>query len=180
MSETAQTTTIRYALVQSPIGPLLVAAIDEKIVHVAFENQNFDRVLEQLQVKFGLPIKHDEQALSFAATQFAEYFAGTRQDFDLLVHQPTPGRFLTVVQQSLATIPYGQTRTYGQLATLLEKPGAARAVGSACAKNPLPIIQPCHRVVRSDGTPGEFSGTPRAKKYLLAFERGENPEPPAS
>lgn len=178
MSETATTSTIRYGLVPSPIGPLLVAAIGDEIIQVAFENQNFDRILGQLQTKFSLPVRRDDEALLFAANQLDEYFAGSRQDFDLPIHQPSPERFITLVQQHLVTIPYGQTRTYGQLAAELEKPGAARAVGSACARNPLPLLQPCHRVVRSDGTPGEFSGTPRAKQYLLAFEAGEHPEPP--
>lgn len=178
MSETATTAAIRYALVPSPIGPLLVAAIEQEVVQVAFENQNFDRILEQLEAKFGLPLHRDDEALLFATDQLAEYFAGTRHNFDLAIARSTPDRFITLVQQHLATIPYGQTRTYGELAAELEKPGAARAVGSACARNPLPLLQPCHRVVRSDGTPGEFSGTPRAKQYLLALEAGEGPESP--
>lgn len=180
MPTTIPATTVRYALVSSPIGPLLVAAVDQEIVQVAFENQNFARVLEQLQATFGLPVQRDDDALAFAADQFGEYFAGTRKTFDLPTYQGAADRFITRVQHHLVTIPYGQTRTYGQLATELEKPGAARAVGSACARNPLPLLQPCHRVVRSDGTMGEFSGTPRAKQYLLALEAGEHPEPPAS
>lgn len=180
MSETIPATTIRYAFVPSPIGPLLVAAIDQEIVQVAFENQNFDRVLAELQTKFELPIARDDDALTLAAEQLDEYFAGTRENFDLPTHKNSADRFITQVQHHLVTIPYGQTRTYGQLAAELDKPGAARAVGSACARNPLPLLQPCHRVVRSDGTMGEFSGTPRAKQYLLALEAGEHPESPTS
>ncbi|OAV60268.1 methylated-DNA--[protein]-cysteine S-methyltransferase [Enteractinococcus helveticum] len=178
MPETIPATTIRYAFVPSPIGPLLVAPIDQDIVQVAFKNQNFERVLEQLRTRFGLSVEYDDDALAFAAEQLNEYFAGTRQSFDVPIHRNTTDRFMTRVQQHLVTIACGQTRTYGQLATELKKPGAARAVGSACARNPLPLLQPCHRVVRSDGTLGEFNGTPRAKHYVLALEAGENPEPP--
>ena len=180
MARATPETTIRYALIPSPIGPLLVAAIGHEVVQVAFENQNFDRVIEQLHAKFDLPVERDDEALTFAADQFDEYFSGAREKFELPIYPTAADRFITQVQQHLVTIPYGQTRTYGQLATELHKPGAARAVGSACARNPLPLLQPCHRVVRSDGTMGEFSGTPRAKQYLLALEAGERPEPPTS
>ena len=178
MSETISATTIRYALVPSPIGPLLVAAVGSEVVQVAFENQNFERVLEQLHARFELSVERDDDSLAFATEQLEEYFSGTRRCFDLPIHKSAADRFVTRVQQHLVTIPYGQTRTYGELAAELEKPGAARAVGSACARNPLPLLQPCHRVIRSDGTMGEFSGTPRAKQYLLALEAGEDPEPP--
>lgn len=176
MSETVHTATIRYAIMPSPIGQLLIAGTEDGIVHVAFENHDFERVLERLEATTGQPAVHDDAALRYATDQFEEYFAGTRKFFDLPIQQDAPDRFITTVQQNLVTIPYGETRSYGQLAQQLDKPGAARAVGSACARNPLPIIQPCHRVVRADGTYGEFSGTPEAKKYLLAFERGEQPD----
>lgn len=172
--------TVRYALTESPIGPLLVAATDEKIVQVAFENQDFERILHQLKARYGGAVERNDKALEFATDQLAEYFAGTRKTFELTLASPVADRFIEVVQHHLAAIPYGETRTYGQLATELGRPGAARAVGSACARNPLPLLQPCHRVIRSDGTPGEFSGTPRAKQYLLAFEAGEHPESPTS
>jgi len=175
MSRTTTPETVRYAILPSPIGELLVAAIDQEVVHVAFQNHNFERVIERLQTQFGGPVLRDDEALKFATQQFEEYFAGTRKSFELATRQPTPDRFLSEVQQSLATIPYGETLSYGELAIRLARPGAARAVGSACARNPMPLIQPCHRVVRADGSYGEFSGTPEAKEYLLAFERGDRP-----
>ena len=180
MTRSASSETVRYAILPSPIGELLVAAIDREIVHVAFQNHDFERVIEQLQTQFGGPVLRDDLALEFATRQFEEYFTGTRKDFDLPTRQAMPDRFLSEVQQHLVTIPYGETLSYGQLAMRLARPGAARAVGSACARNPMPLIQPCHRVVRADGSFGEFSGTPGAKRYLLAFERGEAPDAPTS
>ena len=180
MSDTAQSVTIRYAIMPSPIGELFIAATAAGVVHLAFENHDFDKVRTKLEAKFGMPVQRDDAALEYATQQLAEYFAGTRKYFELPLQPTTPERFLTQVQQNLSTIPYGETRSYGQLATQLDRPGAARAVGSACARNPIPLIQPCHRVVRSDGSHGEFSGTAGAKQYLLAFERGERPSAPAS
>lgn len=175
MSESVHTAAIRYAIMSSPIGKLLIAAKEAGIVHVAFENHDFDRVLDGLEDQFGVPVVRENDALQYATDQFDEYFAGTRKTFELLLQRGSADRFIATVQHNLETIPYGETRSYGQLAKQLNRPGAARAVGSACARNPMPIIQPCHRVVRADGTYGEFSGTPEAKWYLLALERGENP-----
>lgn len=180
MTDTAPSETINYATMPSPIGQLLIAAAGDEVVHLAFENHDFDEVLDQLEATFGSPVQHNEQALAFVTTQLGEYFAGTRKCFELATKKPARDGFISTVQQHLASIPYGQTRSYGEVASQLGRPGAARAVGSACAKNPLPLIQPCHRVVRTDGTHGGFSGTAGAKKYLLAFERGENPAPPTS
>lgn len=178
MTHTAVSETVHYTVQASPIGQLLIAAINQEIVRVAFHNQDFDTVINGLQAQFGGLVHRDDTALQFAINQFEEYFAGTRHEFQLPTRQISPDRFNSQVQQRLATIPYGETRSYGEFATELSRPGAARAVGSACARNPMPLIQPCHRIVRADGTIGDFSGTPEAKKYLLAFERGENPDAP--
>ncbi len=175
MSDTSNTNSLQYTIVSSPIGGLLIATVKAEIVRVAFEVQGFQQVLDTLCNQFGTEAQRDNEALIRAAQQFDEYFAGRRQVFKLPLHQDQTQRFGSIVQQYLTTIPYGQTRSYGQLAEQLDKPGAARAVGSACASNPLPLIQPCHRVVRADGSYGHFSGSPEAKSYLLAFERGEKP-----
>lgn len=180
MSDTVHAAANRYTIIPSPIGELLIAAQEARIVHVAFENHDFASVLERLEGQFGAPVLRDDETLRYATEQFDEYFAGTRESFELPIQRGNTERFITTVQQNLATIPYGETRSYGQLAQQLNKPGAARAVGSACARNPMPIIQPCHRVVRADGTYGEFSGTPGAKKYLLALERGEKSDATAA
>lgn len=180
MPNSSPTETINYDTLPSPIGQLLIAAADNEVVHLAFENHDFDEVLDQLEATYGGPVQHSAQALSFATTQLTEYFAGNRKYFDLALRKPSGNGFIATVQQHLACIPYGETRSYGEIATQLGRPGAARAVGTACAKNPMPLLQPCHRVVRADGAHGGFSGTTEAKKYLLAFERGEHPAPPTS
>jgi len=179
MNHNASGETVHYTIQSSPIGQLLIAAVDREIVRVAFQNQNFENVLAELQHQFGGPVQQDDSALEFATTQVEEYFRGFRKDFELPVRPVAGNGFRFDVQGKLSTIPYGQTRSYGEFAAQLDRPGAARSVGSACASNPVPLIQPCHRVVRADGTPGEFIGTAAVKNYLLAFERGEAPDAPA-
>src|SRR5690625_4640450 len=171
---------VRYTSQRLSIGEILIAAIDQAIVAVAFENQDFSRVIAKLQTQFGGSVERDDDALKFATNQFEENFAGSRQAFELDTHQADGERFISLVQQQLATIPYGATLSYGELADRLGRPGAARAVGSACARNPIPLIQPCHRVVRADGRTGELSGTTEARTYLLSLERGDNPYAPTS
>lgn len=180
MTEPTQPHVVHYDIVDSPIGQLLVAALNGSIVQLAFENHDFERVIPQLEATYGEPAQRDPQAMAWATTQLAEYFAGTRTDFDVVVNQRQPDSFVSRVQHRLTTIPYGQTLSYGELAQQLDRPGAARAVGSACAKNPVPLFQPCHRVVRADGSFGEFSGGPGAKAYLLSLEQGEHPNAPTS
>ena len=179
MNRSASEETVHYTIHPSPIGQLLIVAVGDEIVRVAFQNQNFDNVIDELQIEFGGAIQRDDEALEFAITQVEEYFHGSRKDFDLPVRPVAENGFRCHVQEKLHTIPYGQTRSYGEFAAQLARPGAARAVGSACANNPVPLIQPCHRVVRADGSIGEFIGTAAVKNYLLAFERGEAPDAPA-
>lgn len=173
MAGSHDTKSVRYTIIPSPVGDLLIAAAGTEIVRVAFEAQGFQQVLDTLNTQFGLTVQHDDEILVVATEQFNEYFVGRRRAFKLPVHRARTEHFGSLVQQHLNMIPYGQTRSYGQIAAQLDKPGAARAVGSACANNPLPLLQPCHRVVRADGSYGQFSGTPEAKSYLLALERGE-------
>jgi len=176
MSDTQDVDLLQYTIFSSPIGVLLIATAGGKIIRVAFEVQGFQQVLDVLGNQFGPAVQRNNETLVDARQQFDEYFAGARRDFQLPLHpHHRTQRFRSIVQQHLTTIPYGQTRSYGQLAEQLDKPGAARAIGSACASNPLPLIQPCHRVVRADGSYGQYSGSPDAKSYLLAFERGEQP-----
>ena len=104
--------------------------------------------------------------------QLNEYFAGVRREFDLpLAPRGTP--FQQAVWRLLLRIPYGEVRTYGQLATALGKPGASRAVGSACRRNPLCILIPCHRVVGADGSLTGYAGGLDIKEYLLELEKQE-------
>lgn len=114
----------------------------------------------------------EESHLDRAARELEEYFAGKRQRFTVSLDwsEATPG-FAGQTQRALADIPYGQTRGYGELADSLGRPRAARAVGTACAKNPLPIFAACHRVVKSDGRVGFYGGGEAMKHELLELER---------
>jgi methylated-DNA-[protein]-cysteine S-methyltransferase len=108
--------------------------------------------------------------LDSAARELGEYFGGKRRVFDLPLDLSLSTGFRQLVQRRLPEIGYGQTRTYGQVAALAGSPQAVPAVGTACATNPLPVVVPCHRVLKADGTPGGYVGGPGAKKALLHLE----------
>lgn len=126
------------------------------------------------QVK-GSADRSDDVALALhyahqAAQEIADYLRGTRERFSVPLDPAPTSPFTTSVHATIATISYGQRWTYAQLAEALGIPGAARAVGTACGKNPLPILVPCHRVVRADGTLGRYTGGDAIKVALLAIE----------
>lgn len=161
-------TEILYRTVDSPVGPLLLAASPAGLVRVAFECEGFDAVLDPLTG--GTVTGGSSPVLDDAAAQLDGYFAGTRRDFDLPLDLPGTG-FRRTVQRALRDIPYGRTRSYREVAEAVGNPGAVRAVGTACATNPLPVVIPCHRVLRSDGGLGGYLGGPDAKRFLLDLER---------
>lgn len=105
-----------------------------------------------------------------AARQLAEYVRGERRSFDLALDLPDQPPFRRRVLRELARVPYGETVSYGDLAERCGRPGAARAVGNAVGRNPVPVVLPCHRVIRSDGSPGEYGGGRERKRRLLRLE----------
>lgn len=107
-----------------------------------------------------------------AAQEIADYLRGAREEFSVPLAPASTSPFTMSVHEAIATIPYGQRWTYAELAAAVGKPGAMRAVGTACGKNPLPILVPCHRVVRADGTLGHYTGGDAIKVDLLALESG--------
>lgn len=166
-------TCIDYHIIDSPIGPLLLASTPVGLIRVAFSSEGFDAVLTALTEATGATVRDSPDALTEASEQFSAYFSGTRRDFDLPLDHSLAGKtgsFRRTVQDHLPQIPYGTTRTYGQVAAAVGKPAAVRAVGSACATNPLPVVVPCHRVLRSDGRRGGYLGGPAAKALLLDLE----------
>ncbi|MDO4241309.1 MAG: methylated-DNA--[protein]-cysteine S-methyltransferase [Microbacteriaceae bacterium] len=161
---------LKYTIIGSPIGDLLLAKTRVGMVRVAFEAENIDLQLRRIAESLNATPQENPQAFVTERAQFDKYFAGQRREFQLpLDHRLTAG-FRLEAQQYLANIPYGETRSYGELAASLGSPGAARAVGTACATNPLPLLLPCHRVVRADGSPGQFAGGTQAKLWLLSHE----------
>jgi methylated-DNA-[protein]-cysteine S-methyltransferase len=161
---------VAYTTVDSPVGPLLLAATPRGLVRVAYGIEDHDRVLDTLSQKISPRILRAPRRLDVVARELDEYFGGQRRAFDLPLDLSLSGGFRQLVQRCLPEIGYGQTRTYGQVAELVGNPKAVRAVGTACATNPLPVVVPCHRVLRADGTPGGYVGGAKAKAALLSLE----------
>jgi methylated-DNA-[protein]-cysteine S-methyltransferase len=162
---------IAYTTIDSPVGPLLLAATERGLLRVAYEREDHDRVLQALASRVSPRILRAPRRLDAAAQEIAEYFAGLRTAFDLSLDFSLSGGFRQRVQQHLIRIPYGSTESYRQVAQTVGNPRAVRAVGSACATNPLPVVVPCHRVLRTDGTLGGYVGGVDAKSVLLNMER---------
>lgn len=161
---------IAYTIVDSPLGTLLLAATPAGLVRVAYANEDHDRVLVALGQHLSPRILRAPKRLDRAAREIDEYFAGHRRTFELSLDLSLSHGFRRLVQARLPEIGYGQTRSYRDMAELVGNPRAVRAVGSACATNPLPIVIPCHRVLRADGTLGGYIGGPDAKTALLDLE----------
>lgn len=157
----------------TPVGSLLIAAIDDAIVRVAFDVEDHALVLAQLAARIGprvVPVT--TPVLVAAREQIEGYFAGTRASFDLpLDLRLARGPFRREVLVRLQDIPVGETRTYTQLATAAGRPTAVRAVGSGCATNPVPVVIPCHRVLRTGGDLGGYLGGIERKRWLLDHEQ---------
>ena len=161
---------VGYRTIDSPVGTLLLAATDRGLVRVAFAGEGHDAVLEMLARVVSPRILRAPQRLDRAACELGEYFAGRRTEFDLEVDLRLAHGFRLEVLRHLREIGYGATESYAVVAAAAGSPRAVRAVGTACATNPVPVVVPCHRVVRSDGTAGAYRGGPEAKLTLLALE----------
>jgi methylated-DNA-[protein]-cysteine S-methyltransferase len=161
---------VSYTVVDSPVGPLLLAATDQGLVRVAYEAQDHDDVLDSLAHAVGPRVLRAPRQLDETARELDEYFTGTRRSFDLRLDLRLTRGFRRQVQEHLPVIEYGHTESYGDVARALGNAKAVRAVGTACATNPLPIVLPCHRVLRADGSLGGYVGGLAAKNSLLALE----------
>ncbi len=162
---------VAYRTVDTPVGPLLLAATKRGLVRVAYASENHDAVLQTLADRISPRILHAPARLDAVAAELEEYFAGQRRAFDLALDWQLAGGFRSTVLHRLTTdLAYGQTASYSAIAQLAGNPKAIRAVGSACATNPLPVVVPCHRVVRSDGSMGGYLGGLDAKRTLLTLE----------
>jgi methylated-DNA-[protein]-cysteine S-methyltransferase len=162
---------VAYRLVDSPVGPLLIAATQAGLVRVAFGSEGHDAVLQNLSDLISSRLLHAPERLDNVARQLDEYFSGRRQNFDIpLDLQLSKGFRRTVLGHLAVDIGYGTTVSYGTLARLSGSPKAVRAVATTCATNPIPVLVPCHRVIRADGTLGDYRGGPAAKRTLLDLE----------
>jgi methylated-DNA-[protein]-cysteine S-methyltransferase len=161
---------VAYRTIDSPVGSLLLAATETGIARVAFASEGHDAVLESLAARISPRILHAPARLDEAAFELDEYFAGRRTAFDLPLDLRLARGFRLTVLEHLRAIGYGRTESYTAVAAAAGSPRAVRAVGSACATNPLPVVVPCHRVLRSDGGLGGYLGGLEAKRTLLALE----------
>ncbi len=162
---------VAYRMLDTPVGTLLLAATDRGLVRVAYASENHDTVLQQLTERISPRVLHAPAPLDRIAGELDEYFAGRRRRFDLpLDWRLSVGFRRTVLTHLVSDIGYGHTASYAVVAQRAGNPKAARAVGTACATNPLPVVVPCHRVVCSDGGMGGYLGGTEAKRILLTLE----------
>ncbi len=161
---------VAYWTIDTAVGPLLLAATDQGLVRVAFAREDHDAVLQSLADRISPRVLRSPARLDAAARELDEYFSGQRHRFDLPLDWRLSAGFRRAVLGHLPEIDYGRTASYAAVAQLAGHPKAVRAVGTACATNPLPVVIPCHRVVRSDGSLGGYRGGPDAKQILLALE----------
>jgi len=161
---------VAYRVIDSPVGPLLLAATEQGLIRVAFALEGHDAVLQSLADKVSPRILSAPGRLDAAAREIDEYFAGRRHTFGLPLDWRLSAGFRRTVLSHLPEIGYGHTASYTAVAQLAGSPKAVRAVGTACATNPLPVVVPCHRVVRANGSMGGYRGGPEAKRALLTLE----------
>ena len=161
---------IGYRTVDSPVGTLLLAATELGLVRVAYEVENHDEVLQNLSDRISPRVLEAPDRLDAVARELDEYFAGRLHTFHVPLDWQLSSGFRRTVLDHLSDIDYGHTASYATVAKLAGNPKAVRAVGTACATNPLPVVVPCHRVLRSDGTLGGYLGGVEAKRTLLSLE----------
>ncbi|MGK2926770.1 MAG: methylated-DNA--[protein]-cysteine S-methyltransferase [Lysobacterales bacterium] len=153
---------MNYRYIDSPIGEILIAGDDDGLHYIGFPEGK-----GRIEPSDGWT--RNDAAFADAARQLAEYFAGERRSFDLKL-APHGTRFQLAVLQALQGIPYGETRSYADIARTVGNPKAVRAVGAANGRNPLPIVIPCHRVIGSNGSLTGFGGGIETKRFLLHLE----------
>lgn len=163
----------RFLLHPSPVGEVLIVTTEEGIVTLHPLRDPLENELERLsRVLRSIPDRSDDDLVAIdAARQLDEYFAGERQDFDLPLDWRLVRGFTRDALEAVRGIPYGETAGYGEIAATAGSPRAARAVGTACATTPFSIVVPVHRVVRADGSIGEYGGHPEDKLFLLDHEQ---------
>jgi methylated-DNA-[protein]-cysteine S-methyltransferase len=162
---------VAYAPLDTPLGVATVAATDRGLVRVMLPNEDRESGLKRIAREVSPRILEAPTRVDRARRELDEYFAGRRRGFDLdvdlrLLH----GEFYRRVLEALGGVGFGQTLTYGEIAARAGNPRAHRAAGTAVGSNPVPIVVPCHRVIRSGGELGNYGGGPEMKRFLLELE----------
>jgi methylated-DNA-[protein]-cysteine S-methyltransferase len=161
---------VAYRTVDTRIGELLLAASPTGLVRIAFALEGFDTVLAELADQISPRVLRAPEPLDAAARQIDAYLDGQLTRFDLPLDLRLAHGFRRDVLEHLCTIPYGRTESYTDAAIAAGRPTAVRAAAGACSHNPIPLVVPCHRIVRRDGTFGEYRGGPEIKRDLLQME----------
>jgi methylated-DNA-[protein]-cysteine S-methyltransferase len=161
---------VAVSTVGSPLGELLVAVTPRGLVRIAFSDEHPDLVLQELAVAISPRILESASMTDAVRRELDEYFSAGRTSFDLKIDRRLMGAFAKQVLAATARIPFGRTTTYGELAERIGHPRAARAVGSALGSNPVPVVVPCHRVLRAGGALGGYGGGLPRKELLLTLE----------
>ena len=162
---------VAYAVEDTPVGRLLLVATRAGLVRISYTDWfPIDASLQEIAARVSPRVLEDPAALDEPRRQLDEYFSGGRREFELPLDWTLVGGFGRQVLGETARIPYGQVATYGEIADAIGHPKAARATGNALGANPIPIVVPCHRVVRAGGKLGHYTGGPERKVRLLEIE----------
>ena len=162
---------VAYATVDSPLGPLIVAATPRGLVRVAYtEPGSRDEVLENLAARVSPRVLEAPARVDAPRRELDEYFAGRRTEFDLPIDWSVLRGFTLKVLRATADIDFGELRSYADVASAAGSPRAVRAAGNALGANPMPVVVPCHRVVRTGGALGGYTGGLERKEFLLRLE----------
>jgi methylated-DNA-[protein]-cysteine S-methyltransferase len=166
---------ISYAALDSPFGALLAAATTSGLVRLAFPEEGIDPVLEGLAQRLSPRIVEAGKGLEPVRRELDDYFSGRRRDFELALDWSLIGPFGQKVLHATAAIPYGAMLTYTEVAAIAGSPRGSRAAGNALGSNPIPIVIPCHRVLRTGGGLGGYAGGLERKRFLLELEGALTP-----
>jgi methylated-DNA-[protein]-cysteine S-methyltransferase len=161
---------VAYAMSDSPFGPLLLAATPKGLVKLSLPGHDPEEALEDLAARISPRVLEAPARLDVARRELDLYFEGKLTEFDLPLDWQLSKDFRRKVLRAIARIPYGQTRSYTQMATSAGNVRAVRAAGTACGTNPIPVVVPCHRVLRSGGALGGYGGGLPMKEALLRLE----------
>jgi methylated-DNA-[protein]-cysteine S-methyltransferase len=162
---------VAYTTADSPFGTLLLAKTPQGLVRIGLPNEDPEELLADLAGRISPRVLEAPAGLDEERRELEDYFAGRRHTFELPIDWQLSHGFLLRARQGIAAIPYGETRTYTDLARAAGNERAVRAAGSACSRNPIPLVVPCHRVLRSDGSLGGYAGGLEMKEKLLELER---------
>lgn len=161
---------LHYGVIATPVGRAVIAVSGTGLAALELSDAAPELALREWLQDVDLPAAPAPAVVAPIAAQLNEYFAGTRTEFDVPIDWRRVHGFARLALQAACAIPYGETAGYGEVAIMAGSPGAARAVGTACARSPWSLIVPVHRVVRADGSIGRYGRSPEVKRFLLDLE----------